>query len=175
MVIQRVPIELGTHSIPLSEWAGFAGLTLEEANIDLEEGIRQFSERLENDMPQQPEMLRIWTVEEIKNLLETNDLMVMKSLVKLFEHQTVTEQNCEETIELNHMGFNSIDASFLSSLAIQSKVFLDYGCNPWKNPRVCDNCSLAYCAKLTTRQFEVARKCIMKYAGQITKIANKVI
>ena len=60
---------------------------------------------------------KVWTKCEIKKLLETNDKMVSKSVVKLYEYQTRAEQEVKETHEHNGVGFNSIDATFLTSIA----------------------------------------------------------
>jgi len=94
---------------------------------------------------------KVWTNDEIKRLLETNDKMVSRSLVKLYEYQTESEQDAEETHEQNGVGFNGIDAGFLTSIAKQ----------------------VISGRTLSTKQLASTRKTILKYAGQITRIANE--
>lgn len=92
-----------------------------------------------------------WTVDEIRNLINTNDMMVIRSLVKLYERQTDDEITDKNTQYRNNMGFNSFDAPILTKLAEKS---FNYG--------------------LTNKDIEYCRTKIMKYAKQITKIANGV-
>lgn len=95
-------------------------------------------------------MKKVWTVEEIKNLLETRVDMVVKSVVKIYEFQTETEKVSETTHLNNGVGFNGADAGILSSFAKQ----IQQGRN------------------LSPKQFAIANKKIKKYAKQLTKIAN---
>lgn len=93
---------------------------------------------------------KIWTVEEIKHLLAVNDTMLYRSLLKLYECQTADEKADGQTHEYNGVGFNGIDAPILTSFAefYKRKGFL------------------------STKQKAIARKKIMKYAKQITNLAN---
>lgn len=95
-------------------------------------------------------MKKIWSQEEIKELLENNNKMVIKSLFKLYELQTHEEKLYAETVESNGMGFNCIDAPFLIKIVewYETKGFL------------------------TTKQMFAVRKKLKKYAGQLTRIAN---
>jgi hypothetical protein len=88
------------------------------------------------------------TVEIIRELLKTNDRAVMRAVWVLFERQTSTEQLCGQTLDDNGIGFNAFDAEFLTSLAGQ----VDRGWSP--------------------RQMSTGRKAVMKYAGQLVRIAN---
>ena len=94
--------------------------------------------------------MKVWTAEEIKELINTNNAFVARSLVKLFERQTADEQNSEMTKYQNKMGFSAFDADILSSMA---KQFQRYG-------------------KLTEKQTVVARRRLQKYTKQLTRIAN---
>lgn len=96
---------------------------------------------------------RIWTKEEIKNLLLTNDTMVQRSVLKLYAFQTKEEQLVGDSVEENGIGFNSYDAGFLTSIAEQLKRKV----------------------KLTRKQIEVTRKKLIKYSKQLTLIANNKI
>ena len=93
---------------------------------------------------------KIWTQYEIKGLLETNDTAVARAIVAVYNKQTASEQAVGETSESNGVGFNGVDANFLSSLAqfYQAKGFLSKG------------------------QLKYGRKKIMKYSKQLTLIAN---
>lgn len=93
---------------------------------------------------------RIWTKEEINNLVQTNDTMLYRSLLKLYDRQTAEEQDLESTHEANGQGFNSVDAPFLTSVSqfLQKRGFL------------------------TDKQKAATRKKLVKYTGQLTQIAN---
>lgn len=93
---------------------------------------------------------KTWTVDEIRELLKANDKMVMRSLKKLYDCQTADEQACQEATHANGAGFNKPDAAFMTSVA---EFMLKRG-------------------YLTEKQLAAVRKRIMKYAGQLTRIAN---
>jgi len=95
-------------------------------------------------------MKKEWTKQEIIDLLMNKDKAVAKACVRLFERQTDDEINHEATIHGNGVGFNKVDAEFLSSVA------KSYMCNGF----------------ITPRQLLVARKKVIKYARQLTAIAN---
>lgn len=97
--------------------------------------------------------MKIWTVEEIKTLLSNNNIMVEHSLKVLYERQTVTEQVTRETTEQNGIGFNGVDASFLTSCA---QFYINAGF-------------------LTPRQIVACRKKLLKYIRQLARIANHEI
>lgn len=94
--------------------------------------------------------MRQWTVDEIKELVQTNDKVLYGALKKLYECQTADEQNAGETKEHNGMGFNGIDSKFLSSV---SEFLLKRGF-------------------LTDKQKYITRKKLVKYSKQLTKLAN---
>jgi hypothetical protein len=91
-----------------------------------------------------------WKKEEIRELLEKNDKAVMRGLVVIYSLQTDSERRIEETAEHNGVGFSGTDAKFLSSLA---KQVLEKG-------------------RLSEKQMLYARKKMLKYAGQLTKVSN---
>lgn len=94
--------------------------------------------------------MRVWEVEEIKHLILTNDKMVYRSLIKLYERQTEGERMDGSATERNGAGFNGIDAPILTSFA---EFFNRAGF-------------------LTTKQMQICRKKLIKYSGQLTMIAN---
>lgn len=93
---------------------------------------------------------KVWTKDEIKSLLEKNDLFVAKSVVKIWERQTTSEKTSQSTEVNNGIGFNGLDAKIMSSFA---EYFVTHG-------------------RLSAKQLNLARKKIMKYAKQLTSIAN---
>ena len=94
--------------------------------------------------------MRIWTEEEIKSLIQTNDQVLYRALKKLYEQQTADEQMTGETKAHNGVGFNGVDSKFLSSV---SKFLIAKGF-------------------LTTKQKAVTRRMLVKYNKQLTKLAN---
>ena len=93
---------------------------------------------------------RIWSEDEIRSLIQTNETVLYRALLKLYRCQTSEEQDSGETVEHNGMGFNAFDASFLTSA---SEFLLSRG-------------------YLTDRQKVVVRKKLVKYNKQLTKLAN---
>jgi hypothetical protein len=96
------------------------------------------------------EAKKIWKKEEIKDLLQKNDKAVMRGLVVIYSLQTEDEKKAEETSEHNGVGFSGVDAKFLSSLA---KQVMTKG-------------------RLSEKQMLLARKKMLKYAGQLTLVSN---
>ena len=90
------------------------------------------------------------TIEIVRELLRTNDRAVARAIWVLYERQTLDEQLSYETVEDNGVGFNALDAGFLTSLAQQA------------HKR----------GFLTPKQIAAGRKAVMKYAGQLVRIAN---
>jgi len=91
-----------------------------------------------------------WQKEDIRAMLETRDVAVEKGLVSILKFQTSEETVRESTIEDNGVGFNGADAPFLTSLAKQ----------------------VAAGRHLNERQMKFGRKCMLKYSGQLARIAN---
>lgn len=91
-----------------------------------------------------------WNKELIKQKLETDDRWLIRGMLSIFEFQTYDEQNSEQTTRHNRVGFTPADAQYLSSCV---KYY-----NRW--------------GKLTDKQMVYVRKRMMKYAGQLTRIAN---
>lgn len=94
-----------------------------------------------------------WTKEEIKNLLKTNDTMVVHSLLKLYTYQEAIEKASGETTLSNNVGFNAWDAQVLTKMA----------------QNVIEN------KTITKAQVNYVRNKILKYSNQLTKIANGVL
>lgn len=86
-----------------------------------------------------------WTKESVKALLLRNDKAVIRGLVLLYSFQTEEEKWSDTANTYNGQGFSKYDAEILSSMARQVQ-------NGWQ---------------LSEAQLNVARKRIVKYAGQI--------
>lgn len=93
---------------------------------------------------------RVWTEEEIKSLVQTNDKVLYGALKKLYAEQTADERKAECTRERNGAGFNSVDAKFLSSVAE----------------------FLKRTGFLTEKQKAATRRKLVKYNKQLTRLAN---
>ena len=91
-----------------------------------------------------------WNKENISELLQKSDKAVLRGLVVIYSLQTESEQECQETVFTNGVGFSGVDANFLSSLAQQ---FIKRG-------------------TLSEKQMVLLRKKMLRYAGQLAKVAN---
>lgn len=91
-----------------------------------------------------------WTKEAIRTRLESNDTWLVRGLLAIFARQTAEEQSAGFTKEDNGIGFNGADAEILTSFANQIKTR----------------------GFLTPKQIEIARKKMLKYAGQLVRIAT---
>ena len=95
-------------------------------------------------------MARIWTQEEIRDLVQTNDKVLYGALRNLYACQTADEQADGSTNHRNGAGFNGVDAGILSS-------FCEF---------------LNRTGFLTPKQKIIARKKLVKYTKQLTNLAN---
>lgn len=95
-------------------------------------------------------MDKVWTEEEIKTLIQTNDKVLYRALIRLYECQTEDEQSCGATNHTNGQGFNGVDAPILTSFA---KFLTEYG-------------------RLSPKQKEICRRKLIKYNKQLTRLAN---
>lgn len=87
----------------------------------------------------------------IKERLDENDKWVIRGICAIYNQQTELEKVTQNTQTHNGIGFNKVDASFLSSLAeqAQNKGFL------------------------SAKQIMYGRKKIKKYVRQLVEIANE--
>lgn len=83
-------------------------------------------------------------------MLEKSDKAIRRGILAIYSLQTWDERRTEDSTEANGVGFNGLDAPFLTSLAKQ----------------------LQMKGYLTRKQTEKGRKAMLKYAGQLAKIAN---
>lgn len=103
----------------------------------------------------------VWTKEQIKAELQTNDVWVVRGVIAIYNKQTDEEQSVDETLENNGVGFSGCDANILSSFARQIQRWVDTPVNQRQ-----------YQHPLSPAQFAIARNKIKKYSGQLAKIAN---
>jgi hypothetical protein len=89
-------------------------------------------------------------LEVIRQGLKSNDAWLLRGLVVIYGFQTESEKAMQATAEDNGLGFNGVDAEFLSSLAVQ---YQQRG-------------------SLSPRQVEFARKKMVKYARQLLMVAR---
>lgn len=102
---------------------------------------------------EQTKQKKIWTAEEIKQMMLTDDRVLYGALKKLYQYQTADEIATRETRESNGVGFTAYDAEFLTSAA----EFLE---------------KVGF---LTEKQKVITRKKMTKYSKQLAKIANHEI
>jgi hypothetical protein len=97
-----------------------------------------------------------WSRVEIARALEQSSVFVERALVALYELQTPQEKAAEMTAVSNGVGFNAVDAPFLSSLAEQVQ----------RRSHVAEG------YRLSPKQIMWARKKLKKYGRQLVEIAD---
>jgi hypothetical protein len=95
-------------------------------------------------------MATIWTEESIVQLILTKDEALFRAMKRLWEYQTDTEQVIGDAVEQNGVGFNKPDSQTVKHYLTK----LTHGIE-FKNWEI---------IKL--------RRIMVKYKGQLTKIAN---
>lgn len=93
---------------------------------------------------------KVWTKEEIREKLKTNDQWVIRGLLAIYDRQTEEEQSSHATNQWNGVGFNAYDAEFMTG----SVEF-------YKNRGF-----------LSKKHLNAVRKALIKYSGQLARIAN---
>lgn len=93
---------------------------------------------------------KVWTKDEIKDHMKNEDAWLYRGILAIYNRQTDNEQFSGETHDSNGVGFNGVDAPIMSS-------FAEF---------------LKKTGFLTEKQQVIARKKMMKYAGQLASIAN---
>jgi hypothetical protein len=88
----------------------------------------------------------------IFDLLMNDDRALWKGLYTIYQYQTEEEKDCEDTVYDNGVGFNALDARFLTSLAQQYE----------KNKRVG-----------SLNQTAALRKRLTKYTNQLRIVADR--
>jgi hypothetical protein len=93
----------------------------------------------------------------VKALTKSN-AWLFRAIVSIFEYQTADEQTAEVTAHDNGVGFSGVDAQMMSSFA---KQIIEHGKGNSK-----------FASPLSPKQIELARKRMVKYAGQLLRIAQ---
>lgn len=91
-----------------------------------------------------------YTKELIKEKLQTNQKWVERAILAIYNKQSIQEQNVSDTIHRNGVGFNGSDARVMSYYA----KWIESG------------------KHLSGKHLIKATKKIMKYSGQLLKIAQ---
>lgn len=94
---------------------------------------------------------KIWTKEKISNGILSNNSWVERGVVAIYNKQTEDEKMVEDTIKKNGVGYSGADAKLMTYYA------------KW----------IISGKHLSGNHLEKARKRILKYTTQLTKIANK--
>ena len=95
--------------------------------------------------------IKVWSKDEIKGLIETRDDAVIRGMLRIYDLQTESEQVFGDTHEHNGVGFSGVDGGIMSSF---TEFYNKAGF-------------------LSSKQMKIARKKMLKYAGQLTMISNK--
>lgn len=93
---------------------------------------------------------RVWTEEEIRELVQTNDKVLYGALRKLYDCQTADEIAEGTANHRNGAGFNGVDAGIMTS-------FCEF---------------LNRTGFLTIKQKDICRRKMIKYTRQLTALAN---
>ena len=120
--------------------------------------------------------VKIWTRDEINEMLRTNDKAVERAIVRLFELQNADEQRHGTTNAQNGRGFCSSDARAGTRFArwiqgMDNKNVVRYAPKSLSNPRA-RNIFYRYCAPNGT-VMDRARKIALKHSKQLVEIANE--
>ncbi len=102
--------------------------------------------------------------EMVRHNLTNSDRWLIRGLLAIFEKQTADEKASEATRYDNEVGFNGLDAKILSSFAKQVQ--------EWKGQLPGRR---RFASPLSPKQVPLARRKMMKYSGQLVRIAQKNI
>ena len=94
---------------------------------------------------------RVWGKEKIQNLLRTNDEALYRAIERIYDRQTLDEQDAQDTREWNSVGFTGVDGYIMSNFAEYYK--------KW--------------GKLTDKQKNLARKKMVKYWKQLLEVIRE--
>ena len=120
---------------------------------------------------------RVYTREEIDEILSSNDIAVMRAIVHLFNLQTADEANATKTKHKNSVGFSAADAKAGTRMArwllgLNDKNVQRYPMKDLRHP-LCQRVLGRYAQDGGT-VMDRARKIALKHSSQIVAIANGV-
>lgn len=101
-----------------------------------------------------------YTKEYIADRMEKSNRWLIRGLLAIYRGQTSDEVESRETSHVNGIGFNGYDANILTGFAEQ---VLEWQDTPEDDRR--------YPSPLSTKQLEITRSKMRKYAGQLARIA----
>lgn len=104
---------------------------------------------------------KVWTRDEINQILQTNTAAVEKAMVRLFELQTADEQSSEETQHLNQRGFGAAYANKGSYYA------------KWVLGLIPNHEGKFVKRHLTGQHLDNARRIALLHSKQLVEIANR--
>lgn len=115
-----------------------------------------------------------WTKEEIRSNMQDvtrdqygairGDRWVVRGMLSILKYQTAEEQQAGITVEDNGVGFNGVDAEILTSFCVQAQKTL---------ANIPESDPYRYTRSLSPKQMEMARSKMLKYSGQLARIANE--
>ena len=91
-----------------------------------------------------------YTKEDIKQILASSDLAVLKGFIRIWQLQTESEKAAEATVVHNGVGFSGYDGTWMTGIGNN---VVKYG-------------------QITEGRLKPVKKMMHKYAGQLAKIAN---
>ncbi len=103
-----------------------------------------------------------YTKEDIRKMVTTDDWWAIRAIEALYARQTEDEQSSEVTSHKNSVGFNGLDAPFLTSMAKQIL--------QWRKQKKAG--TNKYAMPLSSRQLEASKKLLGKYSGQLLVISQ---
>ena len=125
---------------------------------------------MSNESPQ-----HIWTRDEINELLNRNDIAVMRGIIRLFELQTADEVSTAQTKHENSVGFSAADAKAGTRMArwllgLNDRNEKRYPPKDLRHP-LCQKILGRYTHGGTV--MSRARKITLKHSRQLVDIANR--
>lgn len=94
--------------------------------------------------------MKIYSAEEIRERMLIDNRWLFRGLLAIYSRQTSAEKTAKETRERNGVGFNGCDAPFLTDIAQKYQQL----------------------GRLSDKQIAACRKSMLKYCGQLARIAN---
>jgi len=102
------------------------------------------------EMVFEAEEKKVWTKDEIREKIKTDTRWLMRAIAAIYKKQTEDEQSNRVTSHVNNVCFNGVDAEFLSQAAERYNAGWNF----------------------SEKYVEALRRAMLKYSGQLTKIAN---
>jgi hypothetical protein len=152
VVVRQADLIFNSSELPVVKSLGYRGVIMGlygQGNLRVKFGdiVKIIPEA--NVEPEKKPKRKV-TVEEVKNLLQTNDEWLYRAILAVYRQQTAQEKQVKEAVERNNMGFNKPDSVTMTYYA---------------------NWLMKYKA-LDPYHRERARKKMVKYSKQLVYIAE---